>query len=334
MTVDVTIVGGGISAAACANSIAATNSELRVKVIDKATRPGGRLGSRTLDLANGPHEVDIGAAYLTARDPKFVKQVKDWCERGLLREWVDTLEVFAGSELQPSTTGPMRYAASNGLRSLAIDLFDRAPKTITYEPHQEVTKLNDALGPNTRAVVFACPVPQAFRVLTPDLSAENRADLQRFASQPVITAWGWFTKRTWNDFNAAFVNDHAELALIADDGARRGDDAPVLVVHSTNEYAAQHPKVDGTASELVKSAMRLLNVDEPFIAAGAHRWGLAVPTFSDERPFWFSEDLAKQGNSPVITAICGDEWGGPPKIETAWLSGHRLGQFIAESLSG
>jgi renalase len=333
VTADVTIVGGGISAAACANSIAKTNRELKVKVIDKATRPGGRLGSRTLELASGHHEVDIGAAYLTAHDPKFVLQVRDWCDRGLLRQWVDTLEVFEGDKRQLSTTGPMRYAANNGLRSLAIDSFAGAPETVTYEPHQEITQLSDALGPKTRVVVFACPVPQALRVLAPDLSAENLADLQRFSSKPVITAWGWFAQRTWPNFNAAFVNNHPDLTLIADDGARRGDGAPVLVAHSTNEYALQHQKVDGTASELIKSAMRLLNIEEPLVGASAHRWGLALPTLSDERPFWFSDSLRVQGNSPVITAICGDEWGGPPRIETAWLSGHRLGQFIAESLS-
>lgn len=353
MKTEVVIVGGGISAAACANSLANTNSKLQIRVLDKASRPGGRLGARTLRLLSGPHEVDIGAAYLTASQPDFVKQVAQWCDRGLLRPWTNTLGVYTDGRPQEPTTGPMRFAARDGLRSLARDSLERAIGQVSYHPNIDVTEVDRATSPATKAVIFACPVPQALRVMAKALSHDQTDDLARFSSQPVITAWGWFDKRDWPDFNAAFINDDPTLSLIADDGSRRGDNAAVLVAHSTNAYAQAHPAIETSALELMTEVMNLLNIDEPLVGSGAHRWGLAKPTISDPRPFWSNasktaasapaavaglaagtnKTAKPRSGTDLILGICGDEWGGPSKVETAWLSGHRLGRFVAESLS-
>lgn len=335
------VVGGGISAAACVNSLLKSSPALNVRVLDKAKRPGGRLGARTLDLPTGSHEVDIGAAYLTASEPEFVSQVKDWCERDLLRPWVNTLSVFDNNGAGPSVTGPMRYAANQGLRSLATDLFAKVSDDVVYRPEVSVSELAEVIGPNTQAVVLACPVPQAMRILTDSLSQSEREDLARFESSPAITAWGWFAERSWPDFNAAFINDHPMLTLIADDGARRGDGAPVLVAHSTSSYALANPVAEGTSAELLAQAMKVLNVEAALVGSAAHRWGLAQPIRSDDRQFWFSpaSQSVEEGVSAsasqrdFLVGICGDEWGGPSKVETAWLSGHRLGRFIAETLN-
>ena len=75
------------------------------------------------------------------------------------------------------------------------------------------------------AVVLAMPDPQAHRLLGDDL----RAELPAAASfEPVLALVAGWAERCW-DFDGLFVNDHESLAWVADDGRRRGDDAPVLV---------------------------------------------------------------------------------------------------------
>jgi predicted NAD/FAD-dependent oxidoreductase len=265
--------------------------------------------------------------------------VNDWCERELLRPWTNSLDVYRGDEIQEPSVGPMRYAAASGLRSLVADAFETMQNKVDYQPNFDVVEVDQLIESSVQAIVFACPVPQAMRVLSPWLSDEQRLDLARFSSSPVISAWAWFAEKAWVDFNAAFINEHPLLSLMADDGARRGDGAPVLVAHSTEAFARSNESAEGKAEELIAAASQLLNFDEAAVGFGVHRWGLAQPRLTDQNPFWHAPNLLprRKGGTrddlDVMVGICGDEWGGRPKIETAWLSGQRLGRFIAEALA-
>jgi predicted NAD/FAD-dependent oxidoreductase len=333
MGYDVVVIGGGIAAASFVSSLSTRAPKTRILVLDKATRPGGRLGARSLHLPTGTHEVDIGAAYLTATSEEFRQQVQAWLEQDLLREWTQTLWVFQGDQRVEPSTGPMRYAAAGGLRSLVTNYFDKfaqeSPQVIEYRPNSPVHDLAELDELSPRVVVFACPTQQALRVIektnTATISPEQRAELEAFRSQPVITAWASFAEATWSDFRAAFVNENKVLSLLADDGSRRGDSAPVLVAHSSHEFAEKHQDGQGTAEELMRESMKLLDFDARPANQGQHRWGLATPTFTSNEPYWFDGHRL---------TICGDEWGGQSKVETAWLSGAQLGRFVAESKFG
>jgi predicted NAD/FAD-dependent oxidoreductase len=118
---------------------------------------------------------------------------------------------------------------------------------------------------------------------------------------------------------------------IADDGRRRGDDAPVLVAHSTAEFGTRwiDEPDDGIAGVLAELG-RLLGpptkgtaVGEP-IFARARRWSLASPCVSQDRPFVLDDELA--------VGVCGDAWGPKPRVEQAWLSGTALGEALLERL--
>ena len=67
--------------------------------------------------------VDLGASYLTATGGSpFAGVVDDWVHRGLARPWTDTFAVAGPDGLRRTTTGPLRYGAPGGLRSLVEDL--------------------------------------------------------------------------------------------------------------------------------------------------------------------------------------------------------------------
>jgi renalase len=110
---NVVVVGAGIAGLSCARALA--DGGARVRVLERGRVVGGRLASKRFD----GRYADIGAAYLVADDPAFTAQVTSWKTRGLARPWTDTFRVHPGGD---KTTGPVRWAAPGGLRSLAADL--------------------------------------------------------------------------------------------------------------------------------------------------------------------------------------------------------------------
>lgn len=309
------VVGAGIAGLACARSL--TEAGLAVRVLERSRVCGGRLATKRYD----DRRTDIGAAYFTAQDDGFTSLVTRWQERGLVREWTDTLSVL-DPDGSHQTTGPMRWAAPNGLRSLAEDLADgldvTTDRTVEWiEPGPKVD------GIAADAVVLAMPGPQALRVLHPELlNARTAVEDQRWLPSLAVTLV--FPSRDWSDFHGAFVNDHPILQAVFDDGDRRGDTAPVLVAHTTAEFAENYVADPAAASDEVEAAVRtVLGLDTRAVTAHVHRWTYARPTAPGRTPFHLDEQRI---------GIAGDAWGNP-RVETAWLSGMELGKALAAQLA-
>ena len=149
----VVVVGGGISGAACARELRAGG--VSVRVIDRGRKPGGRMASRRL----WDRPVDLGASYFTASDDGFAAVVADWEARGLARPWTDTFLALGDGEPEVKS-GPMRYGAQRGLRSLVEDLLDGLD--LTEAAVASVDELD------ADAVVLAMPDEQARRLLPDD----------------------------------------------------------------------------------------------------------------------------------------------------------------------
>lgn len=306
MTVDVTVVGGGISGLACARAVQDAGGTARV--IDRGRRVGGRLSSRTVD----GRPVDLGASYFVVGEAEgFSHVVADWEERGIARPWTDTFQVIDPSGERRPKPGPMRWAAPLGLRSLALDLADgvdvESGRVVErVEPHR-------VDGIEAGEVVLAMPAPQAAR-----LTGEAPGGPQEW--EPVIAVVLRWDERQWDvDLHGAFAEADADVSFIADDGDRRGDAAPVLVVHTTTERARRHLDDPDAAIEPVLAATRrLLRIDVEPASAHAHRWTFARPTETTGEPFF---------RSPGLSA-CGDAWGKSAAVRTAWTSGDALGRAL------
>jgi renalase len=295
-----------MAGAACAQVLRAGG--VSVDLLERGRAPGGRLASPTLHH----RRVDLGAAYFTVKDDGFADQVERWRGDGLVREWTDTLDTF-GPDGRGQTSGPMRYAAPDGLRSLVRDLV--ADVTMT----NPVVSLDEL---EHEVVVLAMPDPQAARLAG--------AAVEWVGYDPVIAVAAGWDKRRWMLGAAAFVNDDPDITLIADDGARRGDDAAVLVIHSTSALAGGHlDEPDGVIVPVLAAARRLLDIDAEPAWTHAHRWTFAKPAGTHgQEPF----ALVEQSNR--LLGICGDSWcpSGAPRVESAWLSGRRLGDELARRL--
>ncbi|WP_375424387.1 NAD(P)/FAD-dependent oxidoreductase [uncultured Friedmanniella sp.] len=309
----VIVVGAGISGVAAARTM--RGAGLPVVVLDRGRVIGGRMASRRTD----GRVVDTGASYFTVSDPAFAEVADDWQDRGLARPWTDTFSVAGDGELSPKS-GPMRWAARGGLRSLVEDLaegLDVRQRTV-----EGVTPGLDVDGEAAEAVVLAMPDPQARRLLDPSLSGELAALDDPF--EPVLALTARWAEASWRGFDGAFVSGNPILSWIADDGRRRDDFAPVLVAHSTPEFAAEHLGDPEAAVAMMELAVRdVLGISAPAESATVHRWSFARPTGRREQTFWLGENRV---------GFCGDAWSDKPRVEAAYLSGVALGRALAQQL--
>ncbi|RSM65435.1 NAD/FAD-dependent oxidoreductase [Actinoplanes sp. ATCC 53533] len=291
----VVVVGAGVAGLSCARELAAGG--VAVRVHERGRVVGGRLASKRFD----GRYADLGAAYFVADHPDFAALAGRWRARGLARPWTDTLAVYPGG----TTTGPVRWAAPGGLRSLATDLAGG----LNVRLGSELT----AIPADADAVVLAMPGPQALR-LRPPAAVADVARAQVW--EPVLAAVCTYGKRSWPEIHGAFVNDHPVLATIFDDGDRRGDAAPVLVAHSTAAFA--RPRLadpSAAAGELAAAVNEVLSLTgRPEVHV--HRWTYASPapgtsSFATDGRVW----------------LAGDAFG-KPRVQTAWLSGRAVARAI------
>lgn len=313
----VIVVGAGISGVACARVLAGAGID--VTVLDRGRAVGGRMASRRHD----GRPVDTGASYFTVSDPAFDAVVRDWQERGLARPWTDTFEAFS-PDGRETKTGAVRWAAPAGLRSLVTDL--AASLQVRGENHVETVDLVDGLlqvdGIDTEAVVLAMPDPQARRVLSPALDEVAAALTDDF--QPVLALTAIWDRRDWADLDGAFVNGDPTINWIADDGRRRGDGAPVLVAHSTADFARPFLARPADAADAMTAAVqRVLDIDPAPVFTQVHRWTYGKPAGRREQPFFLGAD---------DVGVCGDAWSSKPRVEAAWLSGTALGAALVGRL--
>lgn len=311
----VRVVGAGIAGIACARVL--HDAGRGVEVLERSRVCGGRMASRR--TAGRP--VDLGAAYFTVRDEDFGAVVRSWTSGGLAREWTDTMKAVGPDGVWTDAPGPMRYAAPAGLRSLVEDLAQgltiRLQHTVSAVAPGPVVD-----GSPAAAVVLAMPDPQALAILDPALrDAVSAATAPPW--KPVLALAAVYGERRWREFDALFVNGHPDLTILADDGIRRGDRAPVLVAHSTDRYAERFRAEPAQGVAGLLDAMRdvLGPIGEP-AAHHVHHWSYASPGQDRSEPFHLDGDRV---------ALTGDGWGSP-RIETAWRSGTLLGRRLLELL--
>lgn len=310
----VVVVGAGISGVACARQVAAAG--LDVTVLERSHRVGGRMARWTRD----DRAIDIGAAYFTARTPEFVAVAESWAQRGLAHPWTDTFRVGDADGPGGSAAGPVRWASEHGLRSLVEDLAEGLDVRLEHEV--SVVGAGPTVdGQRARAVVLAMPDPQARDLLGDDL--RDVAEVLQPEWAPVITVVAAFARRSWIGLDGMFVHN-SPVALIVDDGRRRGDNAPVLVAHTTHETAvATLDDPSAVVPDVLHEIRRLVGpVGEPTWVQ-AKRWGSAEPLV----PRFDTFSLG-----PELVGLCGDGWSDRPRIEAAWTSGHNLGREVARRL--
>ncbi len=313
----VAVVGAGLAGAACARALA--TGGVAVEVHDRGRVPGGRMASPRV----AERRVDVGASYFTVRDEGFSSVVDDWRARGLARPWTDAFHLAGPDGLGGLKPGPVRWAARDGLRSLVTDLLTG----LDVRQSAAVSAVGPGPAVDGRAydaVVLALPDPQAAPLLDPALEAERAAVADRVWEPVLALAAGWDDRHWPQEFDGCFVEGSEVLGWVADDGRRRGDDAPVLVAHSTSPWAADRlVEPEAATAGLVDALRGVLRIEAEPAWTKVQRWTYARPAASRDQPFHLG---------PARVGLCGDGWGSP-RVETAWTSGDALGRALLAQLS-
>jgi predicted NAD/FAD-dependent oxidoreductase len=327
----VAVIGGGIAGVTCAREL--MRGGVQVTLLDRGHRLGGRLGAQTLrDTGTrwDGHIVDVGASYFTAASSEFTTQVNDWITRGIVCEWTNTFHIADPQGLIGPKIGPMRYATPAGLRSVVKDVATQLDGGVDVRHPvdvQQVTWLEGLVvdGEQYDAVAICAPDPQSLRLI--DETASNLDGVRTVleghtrAWEPTMALIAVAQEPYWPEFDGVFVNDDAILTWIADDGRRRGDDAAVLVAHSTAVLASGHLADPIAAAPAMLAALRsTLGVQRDPDWFTVKRWTYAKP--QSARPEACHWDPAAR------VGIAGDSWGGQPRVEAAYLSGLALGTAI------
>jgi hypothetical protein len=336
--VKVIVVGGGLAGVACGRALSQAGVE--VEILDRGQALGGRMATRE----TAGHVVDIGASYITAEGRDFGRVIEDWVARGLAMWWTDTFHVSDGTDVVGTSSGPLRLAGRRGLRALVEDLagglparhpvtVQRVESTADGRRQTVITTTGERLAAD--AVVLAMPQPQAARIVTG--ATAQALGLDRGPTwEPVICVAGRWARRWWPSMDGVFVNDDrsaATVSWIADDGRRRGDGDPVLVVHSTSliaERCMHDPQA--AVSPVLSAAAEALGVRGPVpepLWTHAQRWRLARP-----RP---AEHVGPAPLTPILRSgigVCGDGWTDRPRAEAAWSSGTELAAALVRAVTG
>jgi renalase len=320
---DLLVVGAGISGVTAAQSAIEAGS--RVKVVDRGRRIGGRMASRRLretGTAQDGRVVDYGASYFTVSDPDFRAVVESMVDVGVVRAWTDTFHVHNEGSMVGVKTGPIRYAAPGGLRTI-VEHLARDIEDIDTGTHLESVDIRSdgvrAADYQAGSVALCMPQPQAERLVPAGTLPEVG-----LTWEPVIAVTLVFDQKEWIEIDGVFVNDDPVVTWIADDGSRRGDEAPVLVAHVNPVFAAGHLEdPSGVLPQTIAAVRRVLQIEPLPSWTWAHRWSLAKPLAALDEACWIHEAL------PL--GLAGDAWAGGPRVEAAWLSGRALGAALADT---
>lgn len=303
---DILVIGGGMAGLAAARALQAGGA--RVIVIDKGRGPGGRMATRRVEVAGKQLRFDHGAQYFTARDPAFRALVGAWEAAGVAARWP-----AAGDEAWVGTPGMnacLRAMAAGlevrwGLRAEAVARVDARWQVVAGGESFAAPTLLVAIPAEQAAVLLAGAAPALAARAASVTSAPCWAVMALFAAPLPLPD--------------IFRAEQGPIAWAVRNGAKPGrEGAETWVIHASpaRTRALLHLPKDEVAAALLADFFAVTGIApiQP-LHCDAHRWLYALPEASAGEGAIFDAALR--------IGIAGD-WLHSPRVEGAWLSGHRL----------
>jgi len=339
---DVIIVGAGIAGLAAAQQL--TASGLKVCVLEKSRGVGGRLATRRITTLHGEVLVDHGAQYFTCRSLAFQEVLAPLLAQGTVTTWLDAIPTLTLQGITPASaehTYP-RYCCPQGMTTLAKVL----AANLTIQRQSKVDKLSLTADAEwqvsteagefftAKALILTPPPHQSFTLLGSlrEQFAQLVAawDVQLDPCLAVIAGYGSSTSLNGMPRGLRWQDDPVISWSAVDSSKRAQPPAPVLVFHTTPQFArdheADHPQ-SLAALVLEHAAQKLysqvsLDLRSPEWSQ-AHYWRYAQPVnpLSDKC-------LGSALPAPLILGGC---WCSQGRVEGAFLSGQAAAQGLLKS---
>lgn len=301
----VAVVGAGLAGLTAARILEDQGHD--VVVLEKARGPGGRMSTRRQDDGVFDH----GAQYFTARDPRFLRHVVAWRERGLVAEWNGRV-LERGEETRFVGVPGMSAICADIAGGLADCRYGWRVAGTEFEDGKWAVRSEDDEQLTADALVMTAPPPQAAALLD---MPEARDALSGVAMLPCWAVMAVLDQPLSTEWEAAFVNE-GPLSWVARNASKPGrPDGNHWVLHAAPDWSAAHlEELPGTVIEALLEAARELPGAGRFKAgsATAHRWMYSrAEQPLDEQAIWYDS---------CRLALAGD-WCHGSRVEGAFLSG-------------
>ncbi len=318
----VAVVGAGISGLVAAKTLSDHN--VPVHMFDKGRAPGGRASTRR----QGDFEFDHGAQYFTARDERFVTQVRSWLRDGVVQTWGGEIGVAHGGSVESKLTSIERYVGVPRMSALARNLasgirVDSGTFVAGVERVGNRWKLLDgdheSLG-TYDVVVVALPPEQAFKLLTSSPSLAAKASSVEM--QPCWASLVVFDKPLSLKVDGLFMDDDI-LSWVARNNSKPGRPRyESWVLHASPEWSQRHIgwQAEDVGSVLLKGFLEASGAPETGVLhLNSHLWRYAqAATPLSEGCLW---------DDKLGIGACGD-WCNGSRIEGAFLSGISVAERV------
>ena len=308
------IIGAGMAGLACATAL--TRHGHGCVLFDKGRGPGGRMSTRRLPTSLGEASFDHGAQYLTARDPAFVAQVERWAgtgaETGRVARWPAAgADAWVGT---PSMSAPVRAMADAAEVRWNTRIDAITPADGAWHLHGEGLDAE-----RFDAAIVAVPAEQVPALIAAhDPVVDEQAQATR--SDPCWTVMAAFEARVPVEQDR--LTDLGIIASAVRNSAKPGRTGPeAWVLQASAGWSRDHLEDDaGTVERTILAAFAsaVPTALPATIATSTHRWRYAKSGTLGRGAIW---------NADTRLGVCGD-WLLGPRIEAAWLSGHRLAGLI------
>ena len=291
MSLQVAIIGAGISGASCASTLRSRGAN--VSVFDKGRSPGGRMSCRRADSG---HRFDHGVPAFEGQDSHFIRAATDAVEAGILTRHG---EMFGG-------VGAMNAWCKHLLGGIEVISSTRIIAAERDQTWQLTGDTGATFGPfNT--VVLAVPPKNAIEILG-SLDQPLSAQIDTIKMMPRWVAMLGFDRK----FNA--LSDHLRFDDFAIHRSMSNTVGDALVVHADEAWSLRNlerpaAEVGGELARVARIAIVQAWV-EPVVVM-AHRWRYAFADHPAGVPFFESSNNL---------FVCGD-WCLGRSVESGYLSG-------------
>lgn len=349
-TVDVAIVGAGISGLVAARELAAAGRG--VIVLEKSRGVGGRMATRRV----GQAVCDHGAQFFTVRGRAFGGIVAEAHGTGAVSQWCDGFSraTANGSGMLPPGDGHPRWRGTSGMTDLPKHLaatLDAARASlrcntkvasIGIRDGRARLTLDDGAAIDAAGAILTAPVPQSLDLMAaggmmaPGAAAIDGDALRKlsaidydpcFALMLVLARPSRVPPPGGIQFEAEGPAN-GPIAWLADNQQKGISSVPSLSIHATAAFSRQHfdSPPDEVAALLVAAAAPWLDgpPETAIVERSLHRWKFSHPTLLVSEPL-----VAASTNPPIV--CCGDAFAGP-KVEGAASSGLAAARWIERVL--
>ncbi|KAI5440557.1 uncharacterized protein LOC127122722 isoform X2 [Lathyrus oleraceus] len=367
MVFKVAVLGGGISGAVCASTLA--RNGVSVTLFESARGPGGRMSQRREKTEDGKElHFDHGAPFFSVSKPEVMRLVQEWQSRGLVAEWKEKFGSFDFQTLKFDNIEQeglsKRFVGVPGMNSICKALcnengveskFGAGVGRVEWLDDEKLWSLigvdGQSLGRfkglvasdknivSTRITEVTGRLPPLDLKLLPGLSEK----LHNIPVRPCFALMLAFAEPLSTIPVKGFSIKNSKILSSAYCDSSKPDRSTTSerwVLHSTAEYAeniiAQTGLKKPSDATLNKVAEELFqefqsteaNISQPFFKR-AHRWGSAFPDASIAQEEKCVWDRSKR------LAICGDFCVSPNvegAIDSGFAAALRLKDISASSL--